>query len=130
VTVYLAAELPPIEGDRVELQQVLINLIVNAADAMEVVPIGARMLAIRTEATPNGQRMCVGDSGPGISPSDLKSIFEPFWTTKPRGMGMGLAICRTIMTAHRGTLNAWNSPQGGATFCLGLPLRREAGEAA
>ena len=113
-------------ADRVCLQQVLLNLFVNAADAMEANAVEDRKLVIRTDMTDAGVRMCVADSGPGIADSDLKSVFEPFWSSKPGGMGMGLAICRSIVSAHGGSLSAANGDERGATFCVILPARQAA----
>ena len=119
----LAAPLPGIEGDRVQLQQLLLNLIVNAADAMDATPQGARRLSLSTARCGAQVQLCVADCGPGIAASELPHVFEPFWSTKAAGMGVGLAICRSIAAAHRGSLSAANGPDGGAIFCLRLPAR-------
>jgi signal transduction histidine kinase len=121
-----APSLPAVDGDRVQLQQVLLNLTVNAADAMDGAAEGERKLEIRTDATGADVRICVSDRGPGIAAEDLKHVFDPFWSTKPEGMGIGLAICQSIVAAHRGNLTAANNPGGGATFCVTLPARRQA----
>ena len=126
VTVDLGAMLPIIEGDRVQLQQVLLNLIVNAADAMSETGIEQRQLAIRTETTATDVRCHVVDHGSGIAAEDLEHLFDAFWTTKTGGMGMGLALCQTIVAAHRGSLTAANNAAGGATFCVSLPIRQAA----
>ncbi len=118
----LAPALPTIEGERVQLQQVLMNLIVNASDAMLRAPEHARILSVRTASTGRGVRIDVGDRGHGIKREELDRIFEMFWTTKPGGMGIGLAICRSITTAHGGTLTAQNNSDGGATFSVTLPM--------
>ena len=123
VTTELAPALPMIEGERVQLQQVLMNLIVNASDAMHGSPESARMLSVRTVQTGDAVRIDVGDRGPGIKPDELERIFDMFWTTKPAGMGIGLAICRSITTAHGGTLTAQNNADGGATFSVTLPVQ-------
>ena len=81
---------------------------------------------IRTDMTGGEVRICVSDRGPGIAAADLKHIFEPFWSSKPGGMGMGLAICRSIIAAHHGSLTAVNNPEGGVTFCATLPERTQA----
>jgi PAS domain S-box-containing protein len=94
----LAASLPAVGGMRVQLQQVLMNLFMNAADAMEASPVEERQLVVATAMTEAGVRICVSDCGPGIAEADLKNIFEPFWSSKPGGMGMGLAICRSIVS--------------------------------
>src|SRR5258705_573724 len=110
----LAKGLPLIPGDRVELQQVILNLIINAVEAMSDVRKGSRELLISTaEDKSNGVRVEVRDSGPGLSPESLERLFDPFYTTKPSGMGMGLSICRSIIEAHGGQV--WvtaNRPQG------------------
>lgn len=117
----LALELPPVSGDRVQLQQVLLNLVINACDAMAN-GVERRRLVVRTETTePSGIRVSVIDSGSGIPQADLERVFEPFVTTKPAGMGLGLAICRTIVQAHGGRLWAMNNKDGGATVQFGLP---------
>jgi signal transduction histidine kinase len=116
-----APELPRVEGDRVQLQQLLLNLIVNAADAMAELPEQSRVVTIDTSHRGDAVALCVTDEGPGV-PADAKGkVFDPFWTTKPNGMGMGLAVCRSIAEAHRGTFVVTDSPAGGAEFCLLLP---------
>ena len=120
-TMDLAGDLPFVLGDRVQLQQVLMNLIVNACDAMAAQP-GDRVVTIRTGVAPDGQvKLTVADAGPGIPAGDLERIFTPFVTTKPHGMGLGLAVCRTILQAHQGTLRATNGQDGGATMVVLLP---------
>jgi C4-dicarboxylate-specific signal transduction histidine kinase len=119
----LASPLPAVEGMRVQLQQVLLNLFMNAADAMEGNAVAERKLAVATAMTDTGVHICVSDCGPGIAEADLKRIFEPFWSSKPGGMGMGLAICRSIVTAHGGSLTASNGSERGAMFCVELPAR-------
>jgi signal transduction histidine kinase len=123
---HLAPSLPVVDGGRVQLQQVLLNLFVNAADAMEVNAVEERQLVIRTDTTGRDVRIFVSDCGPGIAGADLKNIFEPFWSSKPGGMGMGLAICRSIVAAHGGSLTAANGEDRGATFCVALPVRQAA----
>lgn len=118
----LASSLPAINGDRVQLQQVLLNLIVNAADAMSDTREAERVLTIRTDVAGSNVRVSVADCGPGVATEHLKTVFEPFWTTKSSGMGIGLAICRSIAAAHRGSLTAANRAEGGAEFCVTLPL--------
>jgi len=122
----LAPSLPLFEGARAELQQVLLNLFVNAADAMERNAMHDRKLVILTDATGADVRLHVTDSGPGIPAADLANIFDPFWSSKPGGMGMGLAICKSIVSAHGGSLTAKNGDASGATFCVCLPLRQSA----
>ena len=122
----LAPSLPAVEGGRVQLQQVLLNLFMNAADAMEGNAVEERNLVIATDTTGADVRICVADCGPGIADADLKNIFEPFWSSKPGGMGMGLAICRSIVSVHGGSLTAGNGNDRGATFCVVLPARQAA----
>ena len=122
----LAASLPAVGGMRVQLQQVLLNLFMNAADAMEGNAVGERKLVVATSLTEAGVRICVSDCGPGIAEADLKNIFEPFWSSKPGGMGMGLAICRSIVSVHGGSLTAGNGNDRGAMFCIVLPARQAA----
>ena len=119
----LGAALPPVRGERVQLQQVILNLIVNAADAMSGIEESARTLTIRTEPTESGVRLCVSDRGSGIAAQDLDSVFDPFWSTKAGGMGIGLAVCRTITSAHGGSLTVANNADAGATFCVTLPAQ-------
>lgn len=122
----LAPDLPKIDGDRVQLQQLLLNLIVNAADAMEAIPEAERKLTLSTALADAQIQVCVADCGPGVPADMLENVFDPFWTTKPGGMGIGLAICRSIALAHRGSLTSSNAPQGGAIFCVLLPVRSPA----
>jgi PAS domain S-box-containing protein len=121
VTVDLEPELPLIEGDRVQLQQVLMNLIINAVEAMEHGE-GARELTIATSTHEASLiRVSVTDNGPGIGASDADRLFEPFYTTKETGMGMGLSICRSIVEAHGGTLMHLPISPHGAVFRFELP---------
>jgi PAS domain S-box-containing protein len=109
----LGEDLPPIEADRVQLQQVVLNLIVNAVQAMASVGEGPRELLITTvQAEPDGVMVAVKDSGPGVAPASLEHLFTPFYTTKPDGLGMGLSICRAIIEAHGGRLWMTNLPRG------------------
>ena len=119
-----AANLPLIEGGHVELQQVVLNLVLNAADAMSGGKPGERRLTIRTESRGTKVLMYVVDRGSGIAPEHLKTVFDPFWSTKEGGMGMGLAICQSIVASHRGVISAENNADGGATFCVTLPTRQ------
>jgi signal transduction histidine kinase len=112
----------PIKGDHVQIQQVLVNLIVNAADAMSHVPHAERTVAISTARDGDSAVLSVSDAGPGIPVAMLNDIFEPFFTTKSEGMGMGLSIARTIIEAHGGQLSAENEAGRGAIFRLRLPL--------
>jgi signal transduction histidine kinase len=117
VRTQLADGLPLIQGDAVQLQQVVLNLILNAVQAMGAVTDGTREVLITTRQTePN--EVCIGvqDTGPGFSPETLPRLFEPFYTTKPEGMGMGLSICRSIIEAHGGRLWATPCEPHGALF--------------
>ena len=121
----LEPRLPRIQGDRVQLQQVMLNLIVNAIQAMGGIGDGTRELEISTEVVESeGVRVGVRDSGPGLSPESLPSLFEPFYTTKPDGMGMGLSICRSIIEAHGGRLWATGCKPSGALFQFTVPVER------
>jgi len=125
VTVHseLTSSLPMLRGDRVELQQVLINLIANACDAMAGMPSEARALMIRTGLDGNDfVLISVCDAGPGISEGKLEQVFEPFFTSKVNGLGLGLSVCRTIINAHGGKLWAEHNSGRGATFYLKLPV--------
>jgi signal transduction histidine kinase len=122
VDTQLAGELPRIRCDRVQLQQVLLNLIINAIQSMRGVEDGNRELHISTESIePEGVRVEVQDTGPGLSPESLPRLFEPFYTTKPDGMGMGLSICRSIIEAHGGRLRATGREPRGALFQFTIP---------
>jgi signal transduction histidine kinase len=116
----------PIRGDRIQLQQVTMNLIVNAMDAMSSMPSTARRIAVSTARDGNSASLSVSDVGPGIPVEQLKDVFEPFFTTKDAGMGMGLSIARTIVEAHGGQLSAENEAGRGATFRIRLPLTKQA----
>jgi signal transduction histidine kinase len=120
----LADELPLIEGDRVQLQQVVLNLIVNAIQAMGGVSQSSRALHIRSENTElESVRVALEDSGSALPREKLQRLFELFYTTKPDGMGLGLSICRSIVEAHGGRLiGTANVPQG-AVFQFTLPVR-------
>ena len=121
----LAAALPAVNGDRNQLQQVLLNLMMNGFDAMDAVPTDRR-LRITTQGTAQGGvEFSVADRGSGIPPADLERIFEPFVTAKAQGMGLGLAICRSIVEAHGGRLWATNNADIGATLHCELPAIRD-----
>jgi len=117
-------ELPPAMTDRVQLQQVLLNLIVNACDAMKSNPPGDRLLTITTFVAQNEMRIGVLDCGVGL-PDDVEKLFQPFHTTKDGGLGMGLSICRTLVTSHGGRLWAERRAERGAAFYVALPLVKE-----
>lgn len=112
----------PIKGDEIQLQQVVLNLIVNAMDAMASIPPAKRRITVSTARDGNSAYLSVTDAGPGIPVDRLKEVFEPFFTTKREGMGMGLSIARTIVEAHGGQLWAENEAGRGATFRVRLPL--------
>ncbi|MHC1745431.1 MAG: ATP-binding protein [Syntrophobacteraceae bacterium] len=117
----LAPELPAVQGDRVQLQQVLINLTMNAAAAMSCNMLDSLRLVFRTEVSEDQSvKVSVRDFGAGINEDQKDRLFEPFYTTKPEGFGMGLAICHNIIDAHGGRIWAENNPDGGATFCFTL----------
>ena len=124
VRTQLAEGLPPVQGDRVQLQQVMLNLIVNAIQSMSGVEDGNRELHISTVSIePEGVCVAVAvrDTGPGLCPESLSRLFEPFYTTKPDGMGMGLSICRSIIEAHGGRLWATRCEPRGALFQFTVP---------
>jgi C4-dicarboxylate-specific signal transduction histidine kinase len=121
-----APGLPPVMGDAVHLQQVLLNLVLNAMDAMDDLPAARRQ--VKVGAQRRGERaveVTVSDCGHGIAPDQLGQLFEPFFTTKPNGMGIGLAISRTIVEAHGGRIWAENNAAAGAIFRFTLPLAEE-----
>jgi signal transduction histidine kinase len=117
----LAAALPPVWAGRVEIQQVLLNLMVNALDAVSELPRGGRVLRIRTGRGENTAWIKVADTGPGITEKNLLQVFQPFFSTKAQGLGMGLAISRSLVEAHQGKLQAANLPGGGAVFTVEFP---------
>jgi signal transduction histidine kinase len=118
----LAKDLPPIQGDRVQLQQVMLNLIINAVEAMSEVSERSRELLIGSgKDASNGVLVAVRDSGPGLNPENLDHLFDAFYTTKPSGMGMGLSICRSIIEAHKGRMWATSNVPHGAIFQFTLP---------
>jgi signal transduction histidine kinase len=120
--------LPDVKGNRVQLQQVIVNLIRNAIEAMNAVTNGARILRIRSAIHETGNVLVsVEDSGTGIDPKDTGRIFDSFFTTKPQGTGMGLSICRSIIEGHQGRLWASSSIDHGAVFNLLLPALGPAG---
>ena len=124
--VTLRSELAPgrltTRGDPVQLRQVVLNLVINALEALAEVD-GERRIVIRTERLTGGlARTSVEDSGPGLRPPDASDLFKPFYTTKEKGMGMGLSIARSILESHGGAITAWNNPRTGASFAFTLPL--------
>ena len=118
----LAASLPLVEGDRVQLQQVMLNLMMNACDAMSSGSSDGRRLAIRTRAVDGAVRISFSDLGTGFHAEDYEKLFQPFYTTKPQGLGLGLSISRSIVAAHGGRLWGTSSPGHGATFHISLPV--------
>jgi C4-dicarboxylate-specific signal transduction histidine kinase len=122
VRTQLAKGLPHVHGDRVQLQQVLLNLIINAIEAMRDISEEERELLISSRNEPDGVSVEVQDSGPGFAPEDTDRVFEAFYSTKPSGVGLGLSICRSIIEAHNGRL--WASPNAprGAIFGFIAPV--------
>ncbi|WP_437681859.1 sensor histidine kinase [Sorangium sp. So ce131] len=119
----LAPGLPRVGGDGIRLQQVILHLLGNALEAVSRCPPDARLVVVRTRAADGGRvELSVADSGEGIPPEDLERIFEPFYTTKPKGLGVGLSISRSIVEAHGGRLWAECSPGEGATLRCALPV--------
>ena len=126
VKLHLALNLPQVWADRVQIQQVVLNLAVNACDAMTEIPAAERQLTVRTRSLDNGDvEVSVSDQGMGIAPDRMDDIFEPFFTTKTVGMGLGLAVCRTIIQAHGGRLWVSNNIERGATFHFVLATAKE-----
>jgi len=123
----LAPDLPPVCADRVQLQQVFINLLMNAMQAMAACPPGQAVLTVQVQPNADGAlQVCVSDSGPGIPAADVSRLFEAFYSTKEDGMGMGLPICRSIIENHGGRIwakpAAPDSPVAGATIFFTLPV--------
>ena len=120
----LAAALPPVEGDRVQLQQVILNLVMNGIEAMKTVTDRQRELLITSRSCGSGKVLvAVKDSGIGLDALRVERLFEAFYTTKPEGMGMGLSISRSIITAHGGELTVTPNSGSGATFQFTLPTQ-------
>jgi signal transduction histidine kinase len=117
----LSEGLLPVHSDRVQLQQVVLNLVLNAVEAMDSVEAAPRDLLISTKQDHTGVLVAVHDSGPGIHPEHLERVFNSFYTTKPSGTGMGLSICRSIIEAHGGRLWAEANEPRGAIFQFTLP---------
>jgi C4-dicarboxylate-specific signal transduction histidine kinase len=116
----------PLRGDQVQLQQVLLNLILNACDAMDANRAGMRQLALATTGGPGTEvSLTVSDNGCGIAPGLLERIFDAFFTTKPQGLGVGLSVSREIVAAHGGRIEAANRAGGGAVFRITLPMAKE-----
>jgi signal transduction histidine kinase len=118
----LAPHLPPVEIDRAQIQQVVLNLVRNAFEAVAETRMGMRTVTIRTALVSYGDvEICVCDTGNGVSPTVIDHLFDPFCTTKPAGTGLGLAMSRTIARAHRGTLEYRPNEPVGACFSLRIP---------
>jgi C4-dicarboxylate-specific signal transduction histidine kinase len=116
----------PLRGDPVQLQQVLLNLILNACDAMDASPPGMRRLGVATASGPGREAiLTVTDNGAGIAAGLLERIFDSFFTTKPHGLGVGLSVSREIVVAHGGRIEALNRAEGGAVFRVTLPMAGE-----
>jgi C4-dicarboxylate-specific signal transduction histidine kinase len=123
---HLSDHVSLIFADRIQLQQVILNLIMNAVEAMSEMSDGRRQLLIRTDTDESeGIVVAVRDSGPGLKPEDLHRLFTPFYTTKPQGMGLGLAICRSIIESHGGRLWVTANLDRGVAFQFTLPTSRE-----
>jgi signal transduction histidine kinase len=123
----LARALPVVPADRIQIQQVLMNLIRNGVEAMECVETGAKRLIIRSQCTGDCIIVEVCDHGSGLAQPER--IFEPFYSTKPEGLGVGLAISRSIVQAHDGTLRVRDNQPKGTVFSLSLPLRESRDDA-
>ena len=124
----LTADLPPVMGDRVQLQQVMMNLVTNSIDAMKALD-GTRELAIKSQRADNERLLVsVSDTGVGLPAEQTNQIFNAFFTTKPHGTGMGLRICRSIVESHGGRLWAGDNSPRGASFHFALPAKTEAKE--
>ena len=120
----LTPEPLPISGDHIQLQQVILNLIVNAIDVMSDAQSAEPKITVRTTRIAGFAEVTVSDADPGIPPDKLKTVFQPFFTTKAEGMGIGLSIARTIVEAHNGQIVAENQADGGAVFRIKLPLEK------
>jgi len=126
VTFDLAPALPQVLVDRVQIQQVLLNLVRNAIEALQSLPSGRRDITVRTEAVGQEEiEITISDNGPGVDPAILDRMFHPFCTTKPSGTGLGLSISHTIVHAHKGTLSYRANVPNGACFIVRLPVLAE-----
>lgn len=119
----LSESLPPLQADPIQIEQVVLNLIHNAIDAMAATPKGQRQLILKTSRIAESVEVALSDTGNGVSSADAERIFEPFVTTKPEGLGVGLSISRSIVEAHGGGIYFRNNADRGATFCITLPLK-------
>jgi signal transduction histidine kinase len=130
ITTNLARGLPSTMADRIQLQQVVVNLLINSVQAVEAHSKGKREICIGTHLTEDGAlAFTLRDTGPGIPPGDIDRIFEGFFTTKEAGMGIGLGICQSIIAEHGGSITASNHPGGGAQFCFVIPVEAPDGSA-
>jgi two-component system sensor kinase FixL len=118
----LDGSLPPVLGDKVQLQQVMLNIVMNGSEAMSGNPTEQRKLILRTQRKNHSLWVSVRDFGPGIDRENLERLFEPFFTTKRTGLGMGLTVCSSIIKNHGGRIWAENNPDAGATFFIELPI--------
>ncbi len=123
----LADKLPPVSGDRIQLQQVIVNLLTNARDALLEQPDDRRTITVRAFAAPDAIVFEVEDHGTGLAGDVTVHLFDPFFTTKRHGMGIGLSICQSIVKDHSGRIEAISNPSGGATFRVRLPISRKKG---
>jgi C4-dicarboxylate-specific signal transduction histidine kinase len=123
-TLHLDPAVPTVLADRVQMQQVVLNLLMNACEAMVATPLPRRQAVLTTRFLPASEavEITVRDNGTGIAPGDNERIFQPFVTTKSHGLGLGLAICRSVAEAHHGVLWAENAPEGGAIFHIKVPI--------
>ena len=122
LTLQLLDDLPPVQADRVQLQQVLLNLITNAIDAMASVTDRPRVLRVVSEYLEDWAVISVQDSGTGLNPQHAERLFDAFFTTKTNGIGLGLSICRSIVEAHGGQLSAFPGNPHGSVFQIMLPV--------
>jgi two-component system, LuxR family, sensor kinase FixL len=128
-TLDVAPAIPPVRGDKVQLQQVLLNLMLNALDAVQHRPADDRLVTVRASTETDGSvRLSVRDRGHGLTIEQMDKIFQPFFTSKPHGLGLGLSISRSIVSAHGGRIWAENNAEGGAAFHVSLPSVPVAGE--
>jgi len=123
VQTFLTPDLPLVSADPVQLQQVLLNLILNASEAMTEIPVEERVLTVTSSRRGSSVVVSVGDTGTGLSIDQMETLFTPFVTTKPSGLGLGLAICRSIIQASDGRLWAENNADRGTTFRFSLPIQ-------
>lgn len=122
IKIDLDPRLPWVQGDRIQLQQVALNLVLNAFDAMSEQPRRKRRVQLSTRVNDSQVLVAVKDNGMGIPSGDAEKLFQPFYTTRTEGLGMGLSICRTIILRHQGHIWAKNNPDEGTTFCFSLPV--------